>query len=107
MQDFLRDSEDHDLGPALSHFLNCLFGNCQAISGKGVANSTHSRTLKKVKKFFSGSSNFLVKVFLALTSNVIISKLEMLIMMLKCYMFCTAKEFFHLVHIADIRYMSS
>lgn len=46
-KDFLRNSEDHELGPAMSHFLNCLFGNCQAISGKGVASSTKVRTPNK------------------------------------------------------------
>lgn len=47
LKDFLRDTEDHDLGPSISHFLNCFFGNCHAVSGKGVANSTQSKTQKK------------------------------------------------------------
>ncbi|KAK4756668.1 hypothetical protein SAY87_006795 [Trapa incisa] len=37
-KDTLRDTEDHDLGPAISHFLNCLFGNSQAVGAKGSNN---------------------------------------------------------------------
>ncbi|KAK7401524.1 hypothetical protein VNO78_13070 [Psophocarpus tetragonolobus] len=46
-KDLLRETEDHDLAPAVSHFLNCLFGSCQAPSGKVIANSTQSKTPKK------------------------------------------------------------
>ncbi|KAJ8899216.1 hypothetical protein K2173_012392 [Erythroxylum novogranatense] len=38
------DTEDYDLGPASSHFLNCFFGSCQAVGLKVV-----SRSHKKVK----------------------------------------------------------
>ena len=48
LQDVLRETEDHDLGPAVTHFFNCLFGSCQAIGTKGTANNTQSRTTKKV-----------------------------------------------------------
>jgi len=51
MQDLLRETEDHDLAPAVSHFLNCLFGSCQAPSGKATTNSTQSKTPKKVCLF--------------------------------------------------------
>lgn len=47
-QDVLRDTEDHDLAPAICHLFNCLFGNCQAPGGKVIANGTQSRTPKKV-----------------------------------------------------------
>ncbi|TKY49558.1 Clustered mitochondria protein [Spatholobus suberectus] len=47
IKDLLRETEDHDLAPALSHFLNCLFGSCQAPSGKVTATSTQSKTPKK------------------------------------------------------------
>ncbi|KAA8515704.1 hypothetical protein F0562_018685 [Nyssa sinensis] len=47
LKDVLRDAEDHDLGSAISHFFNCVFGNCQAVSVKGIANSMQSRTQKK------------------------------------------------------------
>ncbi|PIN12699.1 hypothetical protein CDL12_14684 [Handroanthus impetiginosus] len=44
----LRDTEDHDLGHALSHFFNCFLGKVQAVSAKGVPNSPQSKTHKKV-----------------------------------------------------------
>ncbi|KAK8469270.1 hypothetical protein PHAVU_005G037000 [Phaseolus vulgaris] len=47
IKDLLRETEDHDLAPAVSHFLNCLFGSCQAPSGKATTNSTQSKTPKK------------------------------------------------------------
>lgn len=47
LKDALRETEDHDLGPAISHFFNCLFGSCQAVATKGAASSTQSRTPKK------------------------------------------------------------
>ncbi|XP_019425362.1 PREDICTED: clustered mitochondria protein-like isoform X3 [Lupinus angustifolius] len=47
IKNLLRDTEDHDLAPAVSHFLNCLFGNCQAPGGKAIASTTQSRTPKK------------------------------------------------------------
>ncbi|XP_027340006.1 clustered mitochondria protein isoform X2 [Abrus precatorius] len=47
IKELLRETEDHDLAPAVSHFLNCLFGSCQAPGGKVTANSTQSKTPKK------------------------------------------------------------
>ncbi|XP_044493286.1 clustered mitochondria protein-like isoform X2 [Mangifera indica] len=47
IKDLLRDIEDHDLGPAIAHFLNCFFGSCQNVGGKVAANSMQSRTQKK------------------------------------------------------------
>ncbi|XP_027159196.1 clustered mitochondria protein [Coffea eugenioides] len=44
LKDALRDTEDHDLGGAIAHFFNCLFGN---IANKGVVNSTNLRSQKK------------------------------------------------------------
>ncbi|KAL0379910.1 UNVERIFIED_CONTAM: Clustered mitochondria protein [Sesamum angustifolium] len=46
-KDILRDTEDHDLGLALSHFFNCFVGKVQAVSAKGVAINSHSKTQKK------------------------------------------------------------
>ncbi|KAF5752678.1 hypothetical protein HS088_TW01G00594 [Tripterygium wilfordii] len=43
LKDVLRDTEDHDLGPAISHFFNCLFGHCQA----GSINCIQPRSQKK------------------------------------------------------------
>lgn len=48
MQDVLRNTEDHDIGPAISHFFNCFFGSYQAVGVKATANSTQARTSKKV-----------------------------------------------------------
>ncbi|XP_043691456.1 clustered mitochondria protein isoform X2 [Telopea speciosissima] len=47
VKDILRESQDQDLGSAISHFLNCFFGNCQSGGTKGSANSMQSRTQKK------------------------------------------------------------
>ncbi|KAJ4971494.1 hypothetical protein NE237_004593 [Protea cynaroides] len=47
VKDILRESQDHDLGPAISHFLNCFFGHCQPGGAKGSSNSMLSRTQKK------------------------------------------------------------
>ncbi|KAL3516547.1 hypothetical protein ACH5RR_023449 [Cinchona calisaya] len=44
LKDVLRDTEDHDLGSAIAHIFNCLFGN---IANKGFANSTNLRSQKK------------------------------------------------------------
>lgn len=46
LKDVLRDTEDHDLGMALSHFFNCFFGSCQVLATKAASN-TQSRTPKK------------------------------------------------------------
>ncbi|TKY68163.1 Clustered mitochondria protein [Spatholobus suberectus] len=47
INDVLRDTDDHDLAPATSHLFNCLFGNCQALGGKVIANGTQFSTLKR------------------------------------------------------------
>ncbi|KAL5160053.1 Clustered mitochondria protein [Glycine soja] len=53
IKDLLRETEDHDLAPAVSHFLNCLFGSCQAPSGKEHAGQRspgkHSKGLARWK----------------------------------------------------------
>ncbi|GFZ02773.1 tetratricopeptide repeat (TPR)-containing protein [Actinidia rufa] len=46
LKDALRESEDHDIGPALSHFFNCFFGNCQAAAVK-VNPGMQSKAQKK------------------------------------------------------------
>ncbi|WCJ18976.1 Clustered mitochondria protein [Euphorbia peplus] len=46
LKDVLRDTEDSEIAPAVSHFFNCFFGNCQALI-KGAANSAQPRTQKK------------------------------------------------------------
>ncbi|KAJ9174444.1 hypothetical protein P3X46_013085 [Hevea brasiliensis] len=47
LKDVLRDTEDQDLGSAISHFFNCFFGNCQAVGIKVAANSSQPRSQKK------------------------------------------------------------
>ncbi|CAN1827682.1 Clustered mitochondria protein [Linum perenne] len=47
LKDLLRDVEDHDLGPAISHYFNCLFGNCQPVGTKASTNSSQTRSPKK------------------------------------------------------------
>ncbi|KAL1346287.1 hypothetical protein HN51_019976 [Arachis hypogaea] len=47
IKELLRETEDHDLALAVSHFLNCLFGNCQASGGKVTPNGAQSKTPKK------------------------------------------------------------
>ncbi|KAF8099761.1 hypothetical protein N665_0237s0016 [Sinapis alba] len=45
LKDILRDIEDHDIGAAVSHFLNCFFGN--VAGGKSSPNSLHAKNQKK------------------------------------------------------------
>ncbi|RDX77533.1 Clustered mitochondria protein, partial [Mucuna pruriens] len=47
INDVLRDTDNHDLAPAISHLFNCLFGNCQASDEEVIANGTQSSTPKK------------------------------------------------------------
>ncbi|KAL7158174.1 hypothetical protein ABFS83_02G124500 [Erythranthe nasuta] len=48
VKDILRDTEDHDLGHAISHFFNCFLGKVQTVSPKSAANNSQSKTQKKV-----------------------------------------------------------
>lgn len=50
-QDVLRDTADHDIGHAVAHFFNCLFGDCQSASGKGVSNNAQAKNQKKVNNY--------------------------------------------------------
>ncbi|RWR77799.1 clustered mitochondria protein isoform X4 [Cinnamomum micranthum f. kanehirae] len=47
LKDVLRESQDHDLGPAIAHFLNCFFGQVVLVGTKGSANNMQIRTSKK------------------------------------------------------------
>lgn len=47
LKDVLRETEDHDLGPAMAHLFNCFFGSCQAVRGKVAANNVQSRNQMK------------------------------------------------------------
>ncbi|XVE76684.1 hypothetical protein DITRI_Ditri13aG0001300 [Diplodiscus trichospermus] len=46
LKDVLRDTEDHDLGLAISHILNCFFGSCLAVGAK-LTSSIQSKNQKK------------------------------------------------------------
>ncbi|KAL6562798.1 hypothetical protein OROHE_005385 [Orobanche hederae] len=47
VKDILVDTEDHELGHAISHFFNCFMGKVQADSAKGVNNISQLKTQKK------------------------------------------------------------
>ncbi|XP_026663446.1 clustered mitochondria protein-like isoform X2 [Phoenix dactylifera] len=47
LKDMLRESQDHDVGPAIAHFFNCFAGNISPVGTKGYANNSQSKTLKK------------------------------------------------------------
>ncbi|KAK9058159.1 hypothetical protein SSX86_022999 [Deinandra increscens subsp. villosa] len=47
LKDILRDTADHDIGHAIAHFFNCLFGDCPTVSVKGGGNNTQSKNQKK------------------------------------------------------------
>ncbi|KAL0410704.1 UNVERIFIED_CONTAM: Clustered mitochondria protein [Sesamum latifolium] len=48
VKDVLRDTADHDLGHAISHFFNCFVGKVHAVSTRGATTSAHSKNQKKV-----------------------------------------------------------
>ncbi|KAJ6302825.1 hypothetical protein OIU77_016842 [Salix suchowensis] len=56
LKDLLRDTDDSDLGPAISHFFNCFFGSCQAVGVKVSTNSSPSRATKKQEQAGNHSS---------------------------------------------------
>ncbi|KAK1282554.1 Clustered mitochondria protein [Acorus calamus] len=47
LKDVLRESQDHDLGPAISHFLNCLVGHNSSGGAKNGPNNMQWRAPKK------------------------------------------------------------
>nr|XP_029116585.1 clustered mitochondria protein isoform X2 [Elaeis guineensis] len=47
LKDMLRESQDHDLGPAIAHFFNCFAGNISPVGTKGCTNNSQSKTQKK------------------------------------------------------------
>ncbi|KAL6912229.1 hypothetical protein ACP4OV_001034 [Aristida adscensionis] len=46
VKEILRQSPDHEIGPAIAHFLNCFFGKVLAPSTKGSLGSTQSKSQK-------------------------------------------------------------
>lgn len=57
LKDVLRDTEDHDLGPAISHFFNCFFGNCQTSAGKGANSQSKNHKKDQSGNHASGRSS--------------------------------------------------
>ncbi|KAK9748596.1 hypothetical protein RND81_02G069100 [Saponaria officinalis] len=49
LKNILRDTDDHELGPAISHFFNCFFGDFQAVPDKSSSNNVQRRSQKKVQ----------------------------------------------------------
>ncbi|KAJ3694660.1 hypothetical protein LUZ60_000037 [Juncus effusus] len=43
IKDVLRGSEDHDVGPAISHFLNCLLGDIKPSNAKTQQSKSHKK----------------------------------------------------------------
>ncbi|GMH18997.1 hypothetical protein Nepgr_020838 [Nepenthes gracilis] len=57
LKDVLRDTEDHEIAPAIAHFFNCFFGNCQAVAAKSASGIMHSRLQRKAVTPSSGKSS--------------------------------------------------
>ncbi|URE31154.1 hypothetical protein MUK42_16295 [Musa troglodytarum] len=49
LKDLLRESEDHDLGPAITHFFNCFIGHVSPVAAKGNSDNMQSKTQKKAQ----------------------------------------------------------
>ncbi|XP_074294610.1 clustered mitochondria protein-like isoform X2 [Silene latifolia] len=47
LKDVLRDTEEHEVGPAISHFFNCFFGDVQTVPEKTSSNVLQRRSHKK------------------------------------------------------------
>lgn len=47
----MRDTDDHELGPSVTHFFNCFFGNSQVVSEKSSGSNFLRRSQKKVSIF--------------------------------------------------------
>uniref|UniRef100_A0A1D1Z9L5 Clustered mitochondria protein homolog n=1 Tax=Anthurium amnicola TaxID=1678845 RepID=A0A1D1Z9L5_9ARAE len=47
LKDILRESQDHELGPSITHFLNCFFGAISPAGSKGKASNIQLKTQKK------------------------------------------------------------
>ncbi|KAI3444967.1 hypothetical protein Pfo_001632 [Paulownia fortunei] len=73
-KDMLRDTEDHDLGHVISHFFNCFLGKVQAVSAKGVANSSQSKTQKKLRN--GGYARKKESLYLSITSDSLWSDIQ-------------------------------
>ncbi|CAN8254697.1 unnamed protein product [Cochlearia groenlandica] len=74
----LRDIEDHDVGAAVSHFLNCFFGNYQAAEGKASSNSMHAKNPKKGQGKGNGkaSAKKSLSSYMMVDSNMLWSEIQ-------------------------------
>jgi protein TIF31 len=72
LKDMLRDSEDHDIAPAISHFFNCLFGNSVPANSQSKAQKKDSpaKSSKVNAKLKDGASpKRKLSTYLTLTST--------------------------------------
>ncbi|KAK8639882.1 hypothetical protein V6N13_138248 [Hibiscus sabdariffa] len=58
LKDVLRDTEDHDVGPAIAHLLSSFFGSCQSVAAK-LTSSSQSKNQKKEQASHQSSSKTL------------------------------------------------
>ncbi|XP_015689234.1 clustered mitochondria protein [Oryza brachyantha] len=70
VKELLRQSPDHDIGPAIAHFLNCFIGNVLAPSTKGSSDSTHSKNQKGHEKTQNQKSTKGQKLSLSASKNI-------------------------------------
>nr|BAJ94710.1 predicted protein [Hordeum vulgare subsp. vulgare] len=68
VKDILRQSPDHNIAPAVAHFLNCFFGKVLAVATKGTG-SPQSKTQKGQKSSQSASSKKGQSAYSQLTSD--------------------------------------
>uniref|UniRef100_A0ACD5Z3S7 Uncharacterized protein n=1 Tax=Avena sativa TaxID=4498 RepID=A0ACD5Z3S7_AVESA len=73
LKEILRQSPDHNIAPAVAHFLNCFAGKVLAASTKGSAGSTQSKAQKKLS---SSSSRKAQSAYSHLTSEGIWSNIK-------------------------------
>ncbi|KAL5719872.1 hypothetical protein ACHQM5_012603 [Ranunculus cassubicifolius] len=74
LKDILRDSQDHDLRSAISHFLNCFFGHIQPLGTKGTPNRSQKKVTTKSK---SGTTAKTTKAsYMQITSDSLWSSID-------------------------------
>ncbi|XP_065003313.1 clustered mitochondria protein isoform X4 [Musa acuminata AAA Group] len=50
LKDLLRESEDHDLGPAITHFFNCFTGHVSPVGAEDSSDNIQSKAQKKAEE---------------------------------------------------------
>ncbi|KAG8072136.1 hypothetical protein GUJ93_ZPchr0006g40761 [Zizania palustris] len=71
VKEILRQSPDHDIGPAISHFLNCFIGNILSASTKGSVDGAHSKVQKGHEKTQNQKSTKGQKSNLSASKNIL------------------------------------